>query len=217
MSGGRWGGGPIAEGLALGGLLVAFGQCVRERPSGSPVLAGLALLLAGLLLLRIVWHPDGLESGLGVWTQPRRWLAWLGGGVLAGVLLAVAWRTRSASWPILPLRLTAFAAVAALIGGTEEIIFRGFLQGRLQAWSPALAVTLAATFHTAYKLSLFLPPTPGESVNLGFLTLGTMLGGVAFGVARQYSGSVWPCVVAHAAFDVVGYGDAVVAPAWVWS
>ena len=134
----------------------------------------------------------------------------------AGGLLAVAWRA-TCDVPTVPLSLTRFAAVAALIGATEELLFRGVVQGRLRSLSPATAVLAAALLHTAYKLSLFATPAPGELVNLRVLLTCTLAGGVAFGAVRQVSGSVWPCVAAHAAFDILGYGDCTAAPTWVWN
>jgi len=205
---------PAGEGLAMGVAFAVFGLSVRGRP--FPVaLAGVALLAAAFLFVRGLRAPDGMGTVFGEWRGLRCGAMWLTAGVVAGGLLGMTWRASCEVAP-LPPRLTGFVAVAALIGAAEEIVFRGFLQGRLCRLGPAIAVSAAALFHTAYKVALFASPAPGEVVDLPVLLAVTLLGGLGFGAARQAGGSVWPCVAAHAVFDIVGYGDRWAAPGWVW-
>jgi membrane protease YdiL (CAAX protease family) len=55
------------------------------------------------------------------------------------------------------------------------------------------------------------------AINYSFILIWTILGGVAFGLLRECSGSVLPPVFAHAAFDLVAYGTVAEAPWWVWT
>ncbi|MBN2449550.1 MAG: CPBP family intramembrane metalloprotease [Lentisphaeria bacterium] len=203
-----------AAALALPLALALFAGSVRGRPLPVPV-AYVALALAAGLGYCACRTPEGMTMALGRLGSRRRALVWLGLGTLTGVLLAVLWR-RSGGLSGLPARLTPFAAVAAAIGATEEVVFRGLVQGRLRVWGQAAAVLGAAVLHTAYKVAVLASPPAGYQVNLGFLATWTLLGGLLFGIFRAAGGSVWPCVAAHAAFDVVGYGDWSGAPWWVW-
>jgi len=81
----------------------------------------------------------------------------------------------------------------------------------------AVAVVLAAAAHTAYKTALFAFPPEGVAIDLGFLAVWTLIGGVVFGVLRALSGSVLPPLAAHVGFDIIVYGGNVEAPWWVWS
>ena len=78
-------------------------------------------------------------------------------------------------------------------------------------------MVLASLFHAAYKCALFAPGLSPPSQGLRFLAVATVAGGIAFGALREAGGSALPPVVAHAAFDLVVYGDASQAPWWVWS
>jgi membrane protease YdiL (CAAX protease family) len=133
-----------------------------------------------------------------------------------GTLLALWYRTHLGTG-ILPLGLKPFAGVALLIGAAEELVYRGYAQGRLRAVGPVAAVLVAAGLHTAYKGALFaFPPAPELRFDLVTVTAFTFAAGALFGVARERAGSVWPSLVAHAAFDLLVCGDAARAPWWVW-
>jgi membrane protease YdiL (CAAX protease family) len=133
-------------------------------------------------------------------------------GAGLGVLYRVVWE-----WGALPARFETFALAAALIGAAEEIVYRGYVQGRLKRLGWALAVVLAAAAHTAYKSALFAFPPEGVAIDLRFLAVWTFVGGVVFGLLRESSNSVLPPVAAHVCFDLVVYGDRFLAPWWVWS
>jgi membrane protease YdiL (CAAX protease family) len=113
--------------------------------------------------------------------------------------------------------IEAFVLVACLIGGTEEIIYRGWIFGRARPLGPAAAVLIAALAHTAYKTALFLLPSEAVSVDLAQIALVTFTGGLVMGLLRAASGSVVPALLAHAAFDFAVYGSLASAPWWVWN
>jgi hypothetical protein len=120
--------------------------------------------------------------------------------------------------PLLPgPALRPFALAACAIGATEELVYRGWMQGRLRVLGRAAAVLLPAVAHTAYKTALFaLPPAP---VHIWFPSLAvlTFAVGALFGLGRALSRSVYPAVAGHVVFDLVVYGAAAQAPWWVWT
>lgn len=82
----------------------------------------------------------------------------------------------------LPLNLL---VVAVLPGICEEVLFRGFVQSQLQRIAkPGVAIWLQAALFSAIHLQF-----------QGFLA--RMLIGGALGYLRRWSGSLWPCIVAH--------------------
>ena len=81
----------------------------------------------------------------------------------------------------------------------------------------AVAVVVAALAHTAYKTALFAFPPAGVAIDLRYLAVWTLIGGVVFGALRELSGSVLAPLAAHVVFDIIVYGENVQAPWWVWS
>jgi membrane protease YdiL (CAAX protease family) len=146
----------------------------------------------------------------------RRACAALAAGLLLGGGLGVAYRL---AWrlDVLPAGLEAFVVVACLVGAAEELVYRGYVQGRLRVLGWPAAVVLAAVAHTAYKTALFVLPASPVDVNFAFLATWTLAGGIVFGLLREFSRSILPPVAAHAAFDLVVYGALAQAPWWVWA
>lgn len=120
-----------------------------------------------------------------------------------GFVLAIAFRAYR-GWDWLPRGLTWVAALAALIGAAEELIYRGYVYGRMRAWGPLCAGATAAAGHTLYKCALFA--LTSSLAELLFLAGVTFLAGLLFGLLRErLGGTVFP-VAAHAAFDILVYG-----------
>ena len=119
----------------------------------------------------------------------------------------------------LPSGMGRFVFTAASIGAVEEVLFRGYVQGRLRCLSPIIAIIFAAAGHTIYKSLLFaLPP---ENIVISFsyksFAIWTFIVGAVSGSFRELSGSVLPPIVGHVTFDVIVYGNNINAPWWVWS
>jgi membrane protease YdiL (CAAX protease family) len=133
-------------------------------------------------------------------------------GCVAGLILGGIYRVSSglAPWPG---SIHRFAIIAVAIGATEEMLYRGYLQGQLRGRGMVPAVILAAICHGAYKTALFALP----GGDLVFLAFWTVAGGIAFGLLREWGGSVFPPLAAHVCFDAIVYGDRATAPWWVWS
>jgi len=118
---------------------------------------------------------------------------------------------------LFPVRITAVALVAPLVGAAEELVFRGFIQGYLHPIGRVFSVVYASTVHTSYKLLVILSLSIPLQFDFFFLVLWTFVGGLLFGILRELSRSTLPPVIAHAVFDVVLYGGLATAPVWVWS
>ena len=108
-------------------------------------------------------------------------------------------------------------AVAVLIGATEEVLYRGYIQGRVRRFGPFKAAVFAALCHSAYKGSLFVFHNQPVDINMFLLVACTFTVGLVLGVLRERAGSLLPAVAAHVVFDIVAYGAYAQAPWWVWS
>ena len=138
-------------------------------------------------------------------------------GCVFGVALGAYYRF-SAGMTLLPgpaLQLFAFAACG--IGAAEELVYRGWMQGRLRVLGRPAAVLISTAAHTAYKTALFaLPPSP-VSVDFLSLVVFTFTVGALFGMLREFCRSIYPAMAAHVAFDLMVYGAVAQAPWWVWA
>jgi membrane protease YdiL (CAAX protease family) len=136
-------------------------------------------------------------------------------GILLGLLLAVLYR-----WylgiKLFPDALHLFVIVAALIGCTEEIVFRGFLQDHVKSINPSFSIIFSTISHTAYKCCLFLSPFVAVGIHIGFLAFWTFIGGILIGTLKHISKSILPPIIAHALFDIMVYAGFVNPPWWVW-
>ena len=209
--------------------MVLFALFVR---SGLPwnLVSDLGLAMAALAVLLSLRRERTIAGLLGLVPFGRRaaLLGVLGAALGIGLGLLFRWKF-GLHW--FPGALGPFAPVAAAIGGVEELLYRGYLQGRLNRINGVLGVIGAAAAHTAYKTALFLLPAlslsngPALSLSNGptvapvdwsVLAFWTFLGGLFFGALRQVARSIVPPLAAHVAFDLVVYGELARAPWWVW-
>ncbi|HEY8946349.1 MAG TPA: CPBP family intramembrane glutamic endopeptidase, partial [Polyangiaceae bacterium] len=77
---------------------------------------------------------------------------------------------------------------AVLPAFAEEAMFRGFITTALLRYSPIVAISVSSLMFGLFHLE----PTQAA---------GTVLLGVAFGLIRLYTGSIWPCVLSHGAYN----------------
>jgi len=209
--------GVAAEVLAAGLGMVVFGLCIHLRPPFVVFFSALGLLTAAAALWRFFASETSPAVVLGLRRPGGRAAAWSGVGAVLGVGLGLLYRLRW-GWPLVPRALTVFAPLSALIGATEELLYRGYVQGRVRRWGPVGAVVAAAFLHAFYKLALFsLPLECAGDTDPVFLVVVTFLGGLCFGALRELSGSVAPPLLAHVVFDIIVYGERAAAPWWVWS
>lgn len=202
----------LAAWLGLAGSQVGLAFAAaggREDSASEPLyeysLAIGSLVLYGVLVALTFWiaaaYPNRLQA-LGLRRFSRRWVGAAAGVVVASVVVSAAlepllhageeqglspdvWR---------PDRVGAFAVNAAvivtLVPFAEELFFRGLGVRVLGMFGGAIAVSgTAVVFALAHGLLVALPP-------LFFLAVGLAW-------VRLRSGSVWPCVIAHAAYNGV--------------
>jgi len=200
-------------------VLATAGMCLfalfaqRPLPLFGVSLAG--LLLVAALIVRAVGRESSLLAVFG-WVPFSRGVGLVTmAGCALGVMLGLAYRN-AYDLPLVPGSLQLFVVSAAFIGATEELVFRGYIQGRVAGAGFWVAPVFAAASHTAYKSALFVFPPQGVEINLAVLASLTFVAGLAFALMRQLSGSVLPAVAAHMLFDMLAYGDRVQAPWWVW-
>ncbi len=203
----------LGEVLAAGAGMVLFALFIHKAgPVRAVAWAGLGL--AAVVLVRSLARAKAPAAVLGL-AQPGRSARGVGVGVLAGLVLGF-WYRHYLGEPVLSQGFGGFALVAGLIGGTEEFVYRGWMQGRARPFGAVGAVVLAAAMHTAYKTALFAAPPPGAETDLVFLAVVTLLGGTLFGAMREMPGGLWAPLAAHVTFDLVVYAELAEAPWWVW-
>lgn len=202
-----------------GGLLLGGGLDRLAEPLLSALLLGSIMLLAvGFFLRRNVsWRTSlGLQRQP-VWAAIGWGLLGVGGayaanlflsagylalhGNLAGVVAGrLAWLGTLADLPMAAiLPLAAFAAV------WEEVVFRGFLLGRVRAALPVPETSGAAWRRDGLAVgitALCFGAGHGYQGALGLLQ--TTTAGLALGALVVWCGSLWPAIVAHLTIDAAG-------------
>jgi membrane protease YdiL (CAAX protease family) len=206
---------PLAEAAAACLGMVLFGLfCHRGLPWIAVGAAG--LLTAAFCIQRPIASLRDIPPLFGLSGSWKALIISLA-GCAVGVGLG-AFDRFSSGMTLLPgPKLQPFAFAACAIGAAEELVYRGWMQGRLRVLGRPAAVLISAAAHTAYKTALFaLPPSP-VSIDYPSLVVFTFTVGALFGLGRELSRSIYPAVTGHVAFDLVVYGAAAQAPWWVWS
>lgn len=217
---------PLSEALLASAGMVLFALFIHN---GLPwgILSDLGLA-ATMLALLLSFRSERSAAGLlALAPFGRRAALMAPSGAALGIGLGLLFRWKfGLHW--LPAGIGLFAPLAAAIGSAEELLYRGYIQGRLNRINGLLAVTGAAAAHTAYKTALFLLPALSLSngpalsqskapVDLPVLAFWTFFGGLLFSASRQGARNVLPPLAAHVAFDIVVYGELSRAPWWVWN
>jgi membrane protease YdiL (CAAX protease family) len=136
-------------------------------------------------------------------------------GILTAILLSMLYR-RYLGISLFPKSFHLFVLVAALIGTTEELVFRGFIQDMVKNINTPFSILFSTLAHTSYKCCLFLSPMAAAEIDIRFLALWTFIAGILFGTIKHFSKSILPPVIAHALFDILVYAGFVNPPWWVW-
>ncbi|QEC66131.1 CPBP family intramembrane metalloprotease [Panacibacter ginsenosidivorans] len=136
-------------------------------------------------------------------------------GLQMGIAAALYYRHTYGMF-LFPATINSFAMVAICIAVVEEVVFRGFIQGKLQKVNAGFSVVFASLSHAAYKATLFLTPFLAQKINISSLFLTSLLLFLVLGLLKQYSKSIVPCIIAHVVFDVIVYAEMTTAPWWVW-
>jgi len=200
--------------FAAGGLCL-FSLYVHSR-DWHLLYAAAGFLLAAFGMARgILVHPEPVSSLMGFSGISGKVAVFLFAGALLGIVAGADYRHYQAV-PVFPARIFIFSLIACSIGATEELVYRGFIQGMLQPSGTTGAVILTSLLHTIYKCSLFLQPQLPDRVDLQFLASATFIGGLVAGGLRALSCSVLAPISVHVFYDLIVYGDYPSAPWWVW-
>ena len=136
-------------------------------------------------------------------------------GLLAGILFSTLYRWHLGI-TLFPQSFHLFALIAALIGATEELVFRGFIQDQVKNINSSFSILFGTLSHTAYKCCLFLSPMATAGIDIRFLAFWTLIAGILAGTIKHFSKSILPPMIAHALFDIMVYAGFVNPPWWVW-
>lgn len=197
--------------IAVAGMCVFALFALRPVPLFYVSVAG--LLLVAVLIARSLGGAPREVFGLPPFSRRVAGLTVI--GCALGLLLGLGYR-EAYDLSLFPAALAPFVVPAALIGATEELVFRGYIQGRVTSLGFLLAPAFAAVGHAAYKSALFVFPPDGVAIDVPLLASLTFVAGLALGLLRQLSGSVLSPMAAHVLFDVLAYGDRAEAPWWIW-
>ena len=206
--------GRIQAGLFIAGLLI-FALFI---PDSGPVRW---LAMMGLALSCFALYREVLQTGQArqIWDSYNRSdeLKYLlmSGGLVLGIGVGILYRS-SLGMSMIPLAFTGFALVAAAIGATEELLFRGALVYLLRRQSVFAIIIITSMAHAGYKAMLFMSPFAAQSVDVVTLFSYTLIAGFILGSLRILSSSTAPPLVAPGLWDVVVYGDSLQPPWWVW-
>lgn len=118
--------------------------------------------------------------------------------------------------PVLPAVVRGFVWISICVGITEELVFRGFIQGLMTKLHPGFAIVFAALAHATYKACLFISPAADYHYSIGLFYTWSAGAFILIGILRHYSKSLLPAIVVHAVFDLLVYAENISAPWWVW-
>ena len=198
------------------GTCTVAGALFVHDPGTGMLLFNICFLLAAFLIgFGIERHPPILLSRR-LWTLEKKYRGVLWFSLLLAAALAFLDR-RLEGLDIFPARLEWFALLSMLIGATEEIIFRGVIQGEAARWHANGAILLSAFFFALYKAFLFVVPGETNEASPWILFLVSFPAGLLLGYTRKATGSLLPAILAHMLFDLILYGDSAMAPWWVWN
>ena len=200
--------------LFVGGLLIFAGFSHQSVPF---IMISFAGLLISTLVIVIDIHTIKDLYAIFSWYQfSKKNIYYLPVSLAVGIAFGILYRNYL-HVDILPVKFTGFALVAAAIGSSEEILFRGYLQSQIRNLNVILSIFAATCAHAAYKLLLFLPYQSEPDIEITFILQWTLLGGLVFALLKEFSqNSIYP-VLSHALFDILVYGDNIVTPWWVWA
>lgn len=200
--------------LVIGGMCI-FGMFIHEVTLWR-VVSFMGLAITAVVISLSVHDIKSLLTVFGIVPLTRKVVYYSLTGIIFGILLGLLYNFIKAD-SLLPLTLTKFALIAPMIGITEELVFRGYVQTRSASAGALSSVFIAASGHTLYKYLVIKTVTIDLDTNIHSLIILTFLVGVVFGIMREASRNVFPPALAHALFDIVVYGGASLAPVWIWS
>ena len=207
--------------LTIGNLLIFYSGIILftflvHQKGSLFLLSILGLAVSALAVTRYVKKWSDLIEIFGLNKIQKGNIYLIPLAILLSLFLSMYYRY-SLNIDIIPTHLTSFAFIAALIGATEELIFRGYIQFRSRYLGVVVSILLAATAHTVYKCVVFISLPGAETVNFGFLVFWTMIIGLILGIMKEFSRSTFIPIIFHALFDILVYGDEKITTWWVFA
>ena len=179
------------------------------------LIAFAALFVPASIFSRNLKSLSDLKSTINESTSPGIIFLYCIAGTFLGILLSILYRWHL-DISLFPDSLHIFCFMAALIGCTEELVFRGFIQDYVKRINPLVSIIFSTISHTGYKCCLFLSPVVLVNINIEFLAFWTIIAGILSGAIKHFSKSLLPSLISHALFDILVYAEHITAPWWVW-
>jgi membrane protease YdiL (CAAX protease family) len=180
------------------------------------LLSILGLVISALAVSMHVKNWSDLKESFGLHKIRKGNIYFVPVAILLSLFFSMYYRF-SLNIDIIPTHFISFAIVAAMIGATEELIFRGYIQFRSRDLGVVLSILIAAIAHTVYKYIVFISLPAVEPVNIGFLVFWTMFIGLILGVMKEISRSTYIPIIFHSLFDILVYGDGTISTWWVFA
>lgn len=203
----------------LEAILAIAGICVFavfiHRDSWVQIIAFAGLVFAGAVIARSVEYFSSLLSVSGIIPISKKIIPYVVGGLLLGILIGCLYNLTH-KYPLFPGPLTKFAVIAPLIGITEELVFRGYVQTKSASAGALFSIVFASFGHTLYKYLVIRTFPLDLGLSLSKLIILTFVFGIVAGILRHCSKNVFAPAAGHAMFDIVVYGGAAAAPVWLW-
>ena len=200
-----------AVALALAGTLFLLGW---DAVCALLIAHHARFLLDNELLLYLIVKASFVIAVVMVISICRSWraLGYLGGvGSRFWSLMLPAWLSAAISLTsgpedLSPERFTGWLALGILIALGEETIFRGLALAAFMSRGPRVAIILSsALFGAAHLIGI----SGGVDIRMVLAQVMFATGlGLCFAWVRIASGSIWPCVIAHAVMDGAGLASA---------
>ena len=205
---------PLVRSISMSTGLWTFAVLYRGT-TAMQIFAAVVLLATAMLIVMVLLSHNAVMLHKNTWRWPTESRNVLMLSIILSVALAT-WYRISEQMTLVPFSIHWFVLLSVLIGATEELIFRGVIQGEAGRWHATGAVYLSALAFGGYKALLFILPSPENETNVFNLFIITFFAGILLGYARKNSGSVWPCLIAHGIFDLLVYMETAKPPWWVW-
>jgi uncharacterized protein len=175
-------------------ILVLRGLPRRGKPRpGTPLRRVPALL--GLVAPRRSDIALGLGSGVAMAAAMLAALALFKGSIFSDGRIQSVLRAWGASGQNLAL---VYIVMLAFNGAVEELFWRGYLHGKLEALPNRLAALGLPTFFFGAQHVFVVSSLVADPALVALMLLGILGAGAAWSALRERTGSVVPCVLSHA-------------------
>lgn len=204
----------LIRSICLTGALWVFALFIHS-PFPLKSLSIVGVILSSYFISTIYIQNRTNTFSIPFWQLRNSLLLTIAASLTISLLISMLYRY-SIDLPIMPRYLETYSVVFVLIGFSEEIVFRGIVQGEASLWNKSGAIVVGAAAHAGYKSLLFVLSNQSIDTNISNLFLLTFIAGLGLGFTRYRTESLWPCLLAHGLLDLWVYAEQSAAPWWVW-